>query len=179
MLYVVLLFNLGAIVAASRVLGPLVVVPQVLLATNFSFALTRSLLDRMVFAGLGLVAVLGPLGLERFGIWHGSYVFDAEGLHVVPNALHLPAVPTLVLITLITIANLVSSTLFCGAVRAELERSEARSELQTWHLERLLRTGFDSLQQNVLATTPLACQRIGDDAGDNVRHAGLLLAGRS
>ncbi|MAQ18554.1 MAG: hypothetical protein CMN30_27625 [Sandaracinus sp.] len=137
MLYVVLLFNLGAIVAASRVLGPLVVVPQVLLATNFSFALTRSLLDRMVFAGLGLVAVLGPLGLERFGIWHGSYVFDAEGLHVVPNALHLPAVPTLVLITLITIANLVSSTLFCGAVRAELERSEARSELQTWHLERL------------------------------------------
>ena len=135
--YVVLLFNLGAIAFASRVLGPFVIVPQVVLATNFSFALTRATVDRFVFAALGLATVFVPLGLELAGVLAPSYVFDAEGIHVVPSALYLPALPTFVMMTFITVANLVSSTLFCGVVRKEIDASEGRSILQAWHLERV------------------------------------------
>jgi hypothetical protein len=140
-LYVVFLLNLAAIAAATRVFGPLIIVPQVLLATNFSFCLTNSRIDRAVFATLAVLCVLGPIDLELAGILPSSYAFDARGMHVVPHTLFFPQASTLVLLTVITVGNLISSTLFCGVVRGEIDRAQARSVLQFWHLERLFGLG--------------------------------------
>lgn len=140
-LYMVFLLNLGAIVAGSRISGPFIFVPQVVIAALFAYSLMRQPRDRLVFALLGAATVFAPLALERLGVWPPSYVFHESGVQVVPNAVSLPELPTLVVLSVITLANIASATLFCGTIRQELDRVQSQSVLQAWHLEKLF--GFE------------------------------------
>lgn len=142
-MYVVLLFSTAALAVASRAFGPLIFAPQVLLATNFCFALTESRRHRIAFAAIGSTAVFGPLALERLGWLPKSYAFDEAGMRVLPQVTHLPEGPTLATLSLACLAILASSTFWCDVLRTELERAQRQTVLQAWHLKRLFGFGSD------------------------------------
>ncbi len=147
-LYTVFLFNLGAIVAASRITGPFIFVPQVVIAALFAYSLMRAQRDRLFFAFAGAAAVFLPLAFELLGVWPRSYLFDDAGVRVVPQALDLPETATLVVMCAITLANIVSATTFCGTVRREIDRVQSDSVLQAWHLEKLF--GLGSMKRGTI-----------------------------
>jgi len=140
-MYVVLLFSTAALAVASRAFGPLVFAPQVLLATNFCFALTESRKHRIAFALIGSTSVFGPLALERLGWLPSSYAFDELGMRILPQVANLPEGPTLATLGLACLAILASSTFWCDVLRTELERAQRQTVLQAWHLKRLFGLG--------------------------------------
>ncbi len=122
----------------SRVLGPFLVVPGIIVANTTAFAMDPSRARRLAVLALGCLSVTLPALLEWLGWLAPSYVFREGTVVIVPHMASLPGGPTLAFLLAVTLASVVTPSLFMGRVRATLEAAERRIHLQAWQLKQLV-----------------------------------------
>lgn len=133
-----LIFVTACLGIASRMLGPFLLIPSVLSINAQSFALFQSTRRALIFAAVASLAIVVPFGLELAGVIDPSYVFRDGHIVVMPHALSLPEVPTLLLLLVAVLGSMFVSAYWAGQVRQDITRAETQIALQTWQLRQLV-----------------------------------------
>ncbi len=132
-----LLFGLAALMVATRLFGPLILVPN--LAAGFlSAKLFYARRDEVaLLASMTAIALMAPLLLEYAGVLPQSYSFSDAGMLIRAQASQLRELPTIVLLSLVTFGAAVLPALNVWRVRSQLDRAHAELALRAWYLETL------------------------------------------
>ncbi len=135
-----LVFGLALATASSTsvLFGPFLIAPLMVVVVTLLFTLNHPPHYRLPFVAMGLVAALLPLGLELAEVVPASMAFEGEGLRVLPRTSEMARLPTLALLTLVSLATIAIAGGAIGPIRSELDRSHARIRLQAWQLRQLV-----------------------------------------
>ena len=126
-----------AAVAASRVLGPLFLMPMILAVWAIAMQTSPDPFVRRFSFAAGLVLLLAPLVLELAGVVPSSYAFEGGKLIALPQMLELPKLGTFWLVTLANVVSVVVPSIFVARLRSELTRAQERELLQAGQFRRL------------------------------------------
>jgi len=136
MQYLVLSLMVIASFGLTRIYGPLVMMPTLIV----TYAITLQVHPDRTFRRLTLVAlgvcVAVPAMLELLGVVAGSYAFDGRWI-IEPRLIELPRTGTYVMITLANLGMLVLPALLIARMRRDLARAQRQVLLQAWHFRRL------------------------------------------
>jgi eukaryotic-like serine/threonine-protein kinase len=127
-----------AIALFTRVAGPFILVPALVVASTVAFAMLYNPADRRLALLAGCAAILVPTALEWTGTFGSSYVFHDGMFTVLPHAQGLPRAFTFVGLTLTSIMALVAVFSFVSRLRADLHEKERTITLQAWQFRQLL-----------------------------------------
>lgn len=135
--YLMLVGSTVAIACGARAFGPLVLVPQIVTANIFTYALTESSRRRILFVATSCLAMVVPFALEGAAVWSPSYMFQDGDFVVLPNLVELPAIPTLACLWALSLLIIVVSTYWAGNLADALRKTERDAALQRWHVAQL------------------------------------------
>jgi serine/threonine protein kinase len=128
-----------SMLAMARLFGSLVFLPTVVATVAGSFAFHSPRVRRFgVILPVALLAVLGPLGLEAWGVLEPTYAVRDGAIAVLPHiASFMPhrAVPILAFLSAIAVTVPV---LMFGAMGDAVEASKKRMMTQGWQLRQLV-----------------------------------------
>jgi serine/threonine-protein kinase len=127
-----------AFALGTRFVSPLLLVPTALAVNSMGYAVFLRRGSRGYVMAAGALAFAVPLVLELVGALSPTFQFAHGELRVLPVALELPEVPTLVLIATATLAGMVLGVFILGYMRDRLQDAERRLYLHSWHLRELL-----------------------------------------
>jgi eukaryotic-like serine/threonine-protein kinase len=136
-LLVMVLSNL-TFASTATFFGPLVLTPTLLAVNAAGFTLYLAPQYRLLSMLTACVATMTPIALWAADLLPGGYVFDAGNIVIVPGALDLPALPSILMLTIAGIATVLTGALSVTQVRDALARSELQLSLYAWHLRELL-----------------------------------------
>lgn len=120
--------------ATAAFFGPLFVMPTLVAVNTMAFTLYLSPGDRPLTIATGCVVIVVFVLLSLEGLIPGGYVFSAAGITVTPGALALPELPSMVLLTAVALAGVITGSLSAMRVRDALANTERQLFLYTWHL---------------------------------------------
>ncbi len=130
--------SMAAMGGTASLYGPLVFTPGAVAINCTSFALTVGPLARRATMAVGSLAIIIPLLLEMVGMVEPSYRSTPEGLVILSRALQLNGGPALVLLTVASVAMVITGGFAVGRVRDALDRAEQQLALYSWHFQQLL-----------------------------------------
>jgi len=136
--YVSYVFNILALVCIGRGFGPLFFTPMLLTAFTFAYCMTYRAGFRASVIGTGVAALLGSVAADLSGLVPSSYAFHDGAMTILPRAVTLPALPTLVALVVGSTFMVVVPGVLMGRMQLALREAEQRSFLQAWHLRQLL-----------------------------------------
>jgi hypothetical protein len=143
--YAVLITSSLAMFMASRMFGPLVLVPSVLAVNTMSFAMTEVKLRRAAFIAVGCLALLVPTCLELAGVFPPSYGFEELStggrMLIFPQMLAFPETTPLIALLVLSLLTIVTPAIAAGFLRDKLTLVERRLLTQHWYLRQLLPAG--------------------------------------
>jgi hypothetical protein len=84
------------------------------------------------------LAVLVPIGLWRADLLPGGYVFEGGHWTILPGALELPPLESVVFLALIAIAAILTGGLALSQIRDTLARTEQQLFVYAWHLREVV-----------------------------------------
>lgn len=128
-----------AVMSSTLLFGPLMILPALAASVSLSLVLTsahRGGRRLAVMAGWG--AILVPLALQLLGVLPNPYVFENGAIVIRPNALNFPETPTLIFLTVSSLASLGTAAIFVSRVRDALNAAQRRLVLQSWQLRQLM-----------------------------------------
>jgi hypothetical protein len=129
------IFLAGA--AASRLYGPLILMPTVFTGFVIVMQTSPDAFMRVFSLIVGQLLMLAPLGLELAGVLPSSYASEDGKLVVLPQMVELPALGTYGFLALANVASGLVSGLFVARLRAELTGAQQRELLRAYRLRRL------------------------------------------
>jgi serine/threonine-protein kinase len=130
--------NILALCAIGRGFGPLLFTPMLLTAFTFAFSMTYSGRFRAAVIATSVVALLGSVAADLSGLVPSSYAFHEGAMTILPRAVTLPEVPTLVALVVGSTFMLIVPGLVMGRIMTTLRAAEERSFVQAWHMRQLL-----------------------------------------
>ena len=133
-----LIFSNLAFAATAPLFGPLVLTPTVVTVNTIGYALNLTRRQRIWAVLAGVIASLLPLGLMLLHQLPGNYLFEADRMIITAGALHLPRIPTLVMLTTIGLGATVLGSLTVTRMRDALDDAERQIYLYAWHLREFL-----------------------------------------
>jgi serine/threonine-protein kinase len=133
----ILVMTLGAATAVSRVYGPLILTPTLLVCYTITVQSHPWRLLRRLGLAVGLAAMILPVLLEVAGVLPTSYAFEGGRMLVEPQVIALPRTGTIALLSLANIAMLVVPCVFIARLRSDLSDVQTRQLLQKWQFRRL------------------------------------------
>ena len=136
-LVIMLVSNIG-IAALSTLFGPLVLLPTVAAVNTTAYALIFTGWRRVASALAGILALVVPLGLQLAGVVEPSYAFVEGQMHVLPMAIELHELPTMLLLAASGAASVVTGAVTVGRLRTTLLEAEERLFTYTWQIQQLL-----------------------------------------
>jgi eukaryotic-like serine/threonine-protein kinase len=136
--YTVYALTAVAFAQVSRMFGPFVLLPAILVATTARIAIDPSRTRRIFVVTLSCLAVIVPWALERLGVLSPSYVFALGGITIVPHAVSLPEWPSTLVMLAASLGTILACAITLGRVRRALASAEHRAHLQTWQLRQLV-----------------------------------------
>lgn len=148
----VVVANFTMVMAGSRMFGPFVMMPGVVVMISLGLALRPEPIVRRVALISGCLSLTLPLGLEWLGLWSPSYLFQGDSIVILPHMLELPKVPAFLFLLLTSMAVSVSAFTFIERVRVASLNAERRVQLQTWQLRQMVpdEAGIRSSASNAL-----------------------------
>jgi serine/threonine-protein kinase len=132
-------FATAAVAAGtSRLWGPLVFMPLILgiNAMGFSVALGRA--QHAAFATVSALAVPFVLLLERVGLLSPTTVFDAAGLHIEPQLLHLDPAVYAPLTIFSVVMPIMTGWAVMNPINARSVEVERAMHVQAWQLRQMV-----------------------------------------
>lgn len=141
-------FGLALATAASTsaLIGPFLISPLIIVVVTLLFTLNHPPQYRIPFVIAGLLAAILPISLEWSGVVPASMVFDADGLHVLPRSSDLARIPTLALLTIVSLAVIAIAGGAIGPIRKELDKVQARLRMQAWQLKQMVPASTDEVK---------------------------------
>ena len=139
--YVVAVLTAGGFSMGSRILGPFLALPTVLMANMARTGIDPSRRRRAFVTLANVAAVFIPWFLEVTGVIAPSYGFAGGTMTVLPHSVSLPAAPTYAFLWATFGGTVVGSALALGRVRRALEAAEYSAHLRTWQLRQLVPEG--------------------------------------
>jgi serine/threonine-protein kinase len=136
--YASYLCNVLALVCIGTGFGPLLFMPMLLTAFNFAYCMTYRSSFRVAVIATGAVAVLASFGAELVGLVPSSYAFRDGAMIVLPRAVTLDRLPTLVSLVAGSVFMVIVPGVLMARVQGALQQAEQRATLQAWRLENLL-----------------------------------------
>jgi serine/threonine protein kinase len=133
----ILFTTFGAAVVVSRLYGPLILMPTLLISYAITIQAHPWTFFRRVGLAAGVVAMILPVVLELLGVLPSSYSFTAGRMVVEPHVVALPETGTIAVLAVANIAMLVVPALFIARLRGDLSIAQTRQLVQTWQFRRL------------------------------------------
>jgi serine/threonine-protein kinase len=134
----VLVLGLLTASLSSLLFGPFVLAPSIIAVITLLFSLNHPPEWRFGIIGLGLLAMLGPAGLEWLGALPPSMLFTEHGLTLVPRWASLPPVPSIAILLLGNVGVIVTAGAAMAPIRRELDEAQLRMRLSAWQLRQLV-----------------------------------------
>jgi len=129
--------TLFGMAATSRLYGPLILVPTIIVAITIVIqAHPHAPIRRAVWA-MGAIAMILPVLLELAGVIPSSYLFANNQIVIVPQMHDLPRIGSIVLLLGAGMGSLIVPSLFVARLRQALTEAQLRLHLQAWHFKRL------------------------------------------
>jgi serine/threonine protein kinase len=119
------------------VLGPIVMVPAIVIATGVGYIATFGDRWGVVVAAM-LTPILLPIGLQIVGLIDPWFVFADGEIHLRAWMVELSPTPTLLLIVITHVAIITAALFFVGRVRRAQLDAERRLQLHSWQLSQLV-----------------------------------------
>ncbi|MEZ4302954.1 MAG: serine/threonine-protein kinase [Polyangiaceae bacterium] len=138
LVYASFLCNAVAVLSATRVWGPLFVMPLLLVAFTFGYSYTPWVAHRRRVLLTAILVQLGAVGVELSGIVSPSYEFAGGAITILPVAVTHSAVPTTVSLTCFVLFMLFMPLRIIGRAEDALRETETRALVQSWQLRQLL-----------------------------------------
>lgn len=133
-----LVTHTGMMAVTSLISGPFIVLPSFAASTTMLFAMHFNRKWRPLVVGFSALALIIPSVLMWTGRIPTSYVFDPEGMRVVPSMVELRAGPTWFFLFVASLVTLVGSGLLVARMRDALTDAQERLFMQAWNLRQLL-----------------------------------------
>jgi len=134
----ILAFNITTMVLMSRLVGPFVVVPGLVVAFSV-VSVQQAMLGRpYLVAGAGIVALLIPIVLELAGVFERTWHTTNGAFSIQPSALRLGSTEGAIFLVACNIAVVVVTTLLSDKVAAQRRHAQQRLAIQAWHLRNML-----------------------------------------
>jgi serine/threonine-protein kinase len=121
----------------STVFGPLLAVPPFAVGNTVAWAILLDRRGRATAIALGVLAMWGPFAFEWTGVIPSSVAFTEQGIVILPRAVALPELPTLVLVLVTGAMTVIVSAFSVGRVSDALRSAEQRLLMQSWKFEQL------------------------------------------
>jgi serine/threonine-protein kinase len=133
------LFGLTSLLAVimTSIFGPLVFIPGFAAMNTILFSVQAARWERALMITGGIASFLVPLSLELLGWVPASMTFEAGGLLIHPRMTEFPPTLTIVFLTLVSIAGIVTPALLTGRLRDALRMAERSLVVQKWQLSQL------------------------------------------
>jgi serine/threonine protein kinase len=136
--YLAYVFNAASLICISRSFGSLLFTPALFAMFTFAYCMSNDARYRWMVMGTGCVSVLGPVALELAGLLPRSYEFHRDSMTIVAHAVDLAELPTMVALMAASVFLLIAPGVMMGRLQAALREAELRSQIQSWHLRKLL-----------------------------------------
>jgi hypothetical protein len=127
-----------AVATFAGLFGPFVVVPALSATLATAFAMFHGSRDRYVAIGLGVAALLVPLGLEACGVLPESTHLTREGIVLLPRIVWFSRGLTLALLVVANVLSIPVNVIIAGRLRDALDDARRKLALHAWQLERTL-----------------------------------------
>ncbi len=121
----------------ALVVGPLMVIPSAASANAMALTMWVRTSERVTVLVFSALSVLAPLALQALGLVEPFYRFDGGNLVVVPHALHLAELPTMIMLVVAALGTMIIPSLSMQRLRDSLDEAQAQLSLQRWTLEQL------------------------------------------
>ena len=135
----ILVAGATAIACTVTLFGPFFFLPGLVVIYGMMFSLVppdRS--RRWIVFGLCFLAVVGPALLGWAGVLPQPYELHEDAITIHAGMLHFPPVPTLIFLTLTSLAIVVTACSMTATVRDALTAAEERLHVQAWQLRQML-----------------------------------------
>ena len=119
------------------VLGPIVMVPAIAIATGVGYIATFGDRWGVVVAAM-LTPILLPIALQMIGVIDPWFVFVNGEIHLQAWMANLSPTPTLILIVITHVAIITAALFFVGRVRRAQLEAERRLQLHSWQLAQMV-----------------------------------------
>jgi eukaryotic-like serine/threonine-protein kinase len=130
--------SLVAIAGVSGFYGPLVLVPQLAVASTQALNLGLLRDYRRPMLACALLAIAVPFALERLGVVPAAYEFLGSAVIIHPVVRQFPEVPVRLALLFTSLAAIVVPALYLWRVRDSLVALRTRLEIHGWQLRQLL-----------------------------------------
>jgi eukaryotic-like serine/threonine-protein kinase len=135
--YATLACMVAAGIGVSRIYGPYVLLPTVLI--TYAIVVQAHPWREMRIAGavMAAVSIVAPALLEWAGWLAPSYIFNAGRWTIVPQLIELPELGTHVLLLLANLGMIIIPCLFIAKLRESLGEAQLRLAVQAWHFKQM------------------------------------------
>jgi eukaryotic-like serine/threonine-protein kinase len=134
----VMLISTVAMSLTASLFGALFVTSAIVSINTMVYALHLRRAHRVYAVTAGCAAMVVLLGLQLGGYLPVSYVFGDQSLTITAGAVGLPATPTLVFLSVISVGMVFTSALPITRVREAMDEMEKRLYIYTWHLREMV-----------------------------------------
>jgi len=142
---VVLAISTAAIAVSALHFGPFIDVPGLAAANTLVFAMyAKPGAQRKTTIAMGSLGVLVPFALELIGWLPPSAIFRDGTMTILPRMTSFPAMPTMMLFVVASVALIAVPALFVGRLHDHANRANRRLFSHLWHLRQLIPDGARS-----------------------------------
>jgi serine/threonine protein kinase len=147
-----------AIVAATGVIGPFMLIPGIAAVNTILYVSIADRSRRGWAVAAGCIAVALPFVLAVSGVLPNGVAFDDGKLVTLPQIAFFPRLPTLVFLFAANIAVVVTASRFVARSRDALHATQEQLYFQTWQLRQFVPgAAYDAVAPHAAAApTPLA-----------------------
>ncbi len=138
MRWVALFLALSGIACTAGMFGPFMILPALTAVVTMSFCMIPDRKGRVWTIVAGAVAIAIPAVVEWAGWLPASYLFEGGRMIVVPRTNEMPRTATFATLLAVSLASVVTPSIFLGKVRDALSDAERSVLLQKWQLSRLV-----------------------------------------
>ena len=135
--YVIMFAAAFGYVAMSRLYGPFVLMPGIIMATTMTYGMHPTQGVQHTSLVVMFMTVAGPFGLELSGLWSPSYTFHDHMMTILPRAMDIDETSTMLIFSVLTLFLIYAGGAVIRRARNALTKAEVRLLVQSWQLRQL------------------------------------------
>jgi eukaryotic-like serine/threonine-protein kinase len=140
----VMLAGTLALSSMTRLFGPYLLLPTILMGQAVAFSLSPYRKERAIAAMMSALGILGPVVLEAAGWIPTQTVFTRDSIEILPGITGLDPSFTPVVLTVASLALIVTPVVLIGRARNAWNAAQRENAVRAWHLRQLVAEDDDA-----------------------------------
>lgn len=127
-----------ALSSMTRLFGPYLLLPTILMGQAVAFGLSPYRRERVVAATMSALGLLGPVVLEFIGWIPSQTIFTEDSIEVLPGITGLDPTFTPVVLTVASLATIITPVVLIGRARNAWNAAQRENAVRAWHMRQLV-----------------------------------------